>query len=66
MPARGAAERLRIVGVEHVEDEVRVGMVVDQDEAVRLERPADRAHPAPRALGDVDVPQIAYFRIAAV
>ena len=43
--ARRAAERLRVLGVEHVEDEVGVGVVVDEDEAVCLEGLADRAHP---------------------
>ena len=47
-PARRAPERLRILRVEHVEDEVGVGVIVDELEAVRLERLADGADPLPR------------------
>ena len=45
MPARRAAERLRIVRVEHVEHEVGVGVVVDELEVVGRELRADRPHP---------------------
>jgi hypothetical protein len=44
-PARGAPERLRVVGVEHVEDEVRLGDVVHEREPVTLELGADAAYP---------------------
>ena len=43
--AGGAPESLRLLGVEHVEDEVGVGMVIDPLEAVCLEGQADGAHP---------------------
>ena len=43
--ARGAPESLRILGVEHVEDEVGVRDVVDEHEVVGFELLADRPHP---------------------
>ena len=43
--ARGAPERLRLGGVEHVQDEVGLGDVVDADEVVALELLADLGDP---------------------
>ena len=43
--SRGTAERLGIGGVEHVEDEVRLGVVVDQFEVVMRELLCDRPNP---------------------
>ena len=55
--ARLAAERLRLLGVEHVEDEVRVGDVVHEREPVGLEGVADRLRTHASCAGDVACPR---------